>query len=161
MNTTEDSGRSMRGRLPAMLLDVLPLAMRVMSAEMRDTRHGLSNAHLPVLAILEQASRTQRELADIMSVRAATMSNTLTTLEERGWVIRERTHEDRRLVMIALTQTGRLVLNESKAEMEAFLSHLLRHLDEREQMILAEGLTVLQGVFAAALSEQAATSANE
>jgi DNA-binding MarR family transcriptional regulator len=135
------------------MLDVLPLVMRVLSREMRDTKHHVTNAHMPILAILERAPRSQSELAEIMSVSGATMSNTLTALEARGWIVRERSSEDRRHVHAQLTEAGVHALHDSVGEMKQFLKTLLRRLDPEDKRRLREGLELLRAVFLAALSE--------
>jgi DNA-binding MarR family transcriptional regulator len=137
--------------IPHLLLEALPLTMRILSAQMRETRHALSSAHLPVLAALDMKPRTQSELADMMSVSGATMSNTLTTLEERGWIHRERSREDRRLIHIDITEQGKRALHETIDEMTAHLARLFESLHPEERQRLIGGLQVLRDVFYAAL----------
>ncbi|MCL4249945.1 MAG: MarR family transcriptional regulator [Anaerolineae bacterium] len=140
-----------RREIARLILEVLPLTMRVLAAKMRDARHSLSTAHLPVLAALEHKPYTQRELAEMMSVSGATMSNTLTTLEERGWIARERSKEDRRLILIEITKGGHTILRESLEDMEIQIQQLLVDLDERQHEELKQGLVILQSIFARAL----------
>jgi DNA-binding MarR family transcriptional regulator len=137
--------------LPHRILDVLPVVMRVLAAQMRGTRHGLSSGHLPVLAALQFATHTQVELAEMMSVSSATMSNTLTALEERGWIERQRSTADRRQVHIHLTAQGRQALHESTEDMEHYIAGLLEGLDAEQRHELLKGLDVLEAVFMSAL----------
>ncbi|MDX2139756.1 MAG: MarR family transcriptional regulator [Chloroflexota bacterium] len=142
--------------IPHLILEALPLTMRVLSAQMRDTQHGLTTTHMPVLAALAMRPRTQSELADMMSVSGATMSNTLTALEERGWIERVRSREDRRQVHVHLSATGKVALHESIAEMEQYLVRLFAGLDEAQRVRLIDGLTVLRDVFYYALGGHSA-----
>lgn len=137
--------------IPQLLMDTLPLTIRVMSAQMRESRHGLSIGHLPILAALDEQPFTQYQLANMMSVSSPTMSNTLTTLETRGWIIRQRSQEDRRLVHTHLTDAGRTVLSASKREMEVQLEQMLADLSDEEREQLVGGLRVLQNIFYKAL----------
>jgi DNA-binding MarR family transcriptional regulator len=137
--------------IPQLLMDTLPLTIRVMSAQMRESPHGLSIGHLPILAALDEQPFTQHQLATMMSVSSPTMSNTLTTLEARGWIIRQRSQEDRRLVHTHLTDAGRTVLHASKREMEAQLEQMLTDLSAEEREQLVNGLQVLQNIFYKAL----------
>ncbi len=141
--------------IPHLLLDVLPVLMRVISAQMRETAHGVTSAHMPVLAVLDVQPRTLSELAEIMSVSGPTMSNTITALETRGWIARERSASDRRLVHITLTSEGRAALHESIREMEGHLGALVERagLDSREEAALVEGLHLLRRLFIAGLSD--------
>lgn len=142
-----------RQEIAQLILEVLPLTMRVVAAQMRDARHGLSTAHLPALAALDHKPCTQRELAEMMSVSGPTMSNTLTTLETRGWIQRQRSKEDRRVILIEITEAGHKVLRESMEDMEVQIQRLLVGLDEQQDAQLKQGLLILQSVFLRALSE--------
>ncbi len=140
--------------LPHLILDALPMTMRVVAAQMRDTPHSLQYQHLPVLAALTRQPLTQSALAEMMSVSGATMSNTLTALEERGWIVRERSHEDRRVVHISLTADGATAFRDTMAEMEAYIDGLLVHLDEQARAELRAGLLHLRDVFYRALGDE-------
>jgi len=142
-----------RKEIAQLILEVLPLTMRVVAAKMRDARHGLSTAHLPTLAALDHKPCTQRELAEMMSVSGPTMSNTLTTLEARGWIRRQRSQEDRRVIMIEISEAGHRVLRESMEDMEIQIQQLLVGLDEQQDAQLKQGLLILQSVFMRALGE--------
>lgn len=140
--------------LPHLILDALPMTMRVVAAQMRDTPHNLQYQHLPVLAALVMQPRTQRELAEMMSVSGATMSNTLTALEDRGWIIRERSQTDRRVIHVSPTSEGERAFRETMAAMEAYIDGLLVHLNEAARAELRAGLLHLREVFYRALGDE-------
>jgi DNA-binding MarR family transcriptional regulator len=79
------------------------------------------------------------------------MSNTLTALEERGWIERQRSTEDRRQVYIHLTPQGQRALAERKEDMEAHIAELTVGLDAEARQKLLNGLDVLETVFMSAL----------
>jgi DNA-binding MarR family transcriptional regulator len=134
-------------------LDIIPLVMRVMSAQMRHApQQGLTSNNTPLLGVLKMRAFTLSELAERMSVSAPTMSNTITTLEERGWVQRRRSDEDRRVVWIEITDEGRAALDAMQSEVQMRIAHLLEGLSEEESVMLLNGLTILRDVFAAALA---------
>jgi DNA-binding MarR family transcriptional regulator len=134
-----------------LIMDTLPVTIRVMAAQMRDSKHGLTLGHLPVLAALDDQPFTQHQLALMMSVSGATMSNTLSTLEARGWIARQRSQDDRRLVHTHLTDAGRAVLRESLEEMEVQIGTMLQGLDDTQRQKLVEGLLVLHDIYYRAL----------
>lgn len=138
------------------ILDIIPLVMRVMSAEMRNARHGLMSNHAPLLGMLQYRPHTLGELAERMSISAPTASNTITTLEDRGWVRRRRSEEDRRVVWIEITPQGQEVLDAMQDDVQKRIAQLLMNLDGGQQTVLVEGLTVLRDVFAAALAQDPA-----
>lgn len=91
--------------------------------------YGLTPHGLAVLASLESGSAlTQRELARHCGVAPSTLNHTVGHLERSGWVERRRDAADRRLVRLALTDTGRRQLrhvqNAARGQMEPMLDHL-------------------------------------
>ena len=86
--------------------------------------------HLALLA--ERGAMSQRQLAEITHVNPTTMVKLVDSLEERGWVARERNPEDRRSYALRLTELG-----------EKALSNLRHELDDAER-ILTQGLTSRQ-----------------
>ncbi|MBK8023810.1 MAG: MarR family transcriptional regulator [Chloroflexi bacterium] len=98
--------KSIRREISRRTLDIIPLVMRVMSSEMRHTLPGIQPGHLSLLGILDYRAHTLGDLADRLSVSPPTMSNTISTLEERGWVQQRRDEGDRRLVWIEITGSG-------------------------------------------------------
>lgn len=57
--------------------------------------------------IVRQDGMTQSELADLLSVQGATITNMLQRMEEAGLVNRRRDPEDNRLVRVYVTDEGR------------------------------------------------------
>ena len=82
---------------------IFPLMGRLMEAQMRVPTIPVPPVHFHVLNRIDYQPHTLTELAEVMSVSAASLSRTITVLEDRGWVTRERSQEDRRVVMIHIT----------------------------------------------------------
>ena len=133
-------------------LDIIPLVMRVMSAEMRSSRHGAAANHVSTLGMLQYRPYTLTELADRHSVSSPTMSSTISTLEERGWVKRERSTEDRRIVWVSITPEGQFVLNDIQDEVARRIAALLDDLSDGDKERMIDGLTILRDAFAAAIN---------
>ena len=75
------------------------------------------------------------------------MSGSISRLEVRGWVERERSTADRRVVLIKLTPKGQQRLDQMIQQAESYLVGLLDRLDPVERETLAAGLTMLQRLF--------------
>ena len=58
-------------------------------------------------ALSRRGSMPQRELLEEMGLARATLSELLTRLEEKGLIERVRSKEDRRAIVITLTEKGR------------------------------------------------------
>lgn len=131
---------------------ILPIMGRVMEAEMRTPAVPLPPVHFHVMNALSNQAYTLSSLAERMSISAASLSRTVTVLEERGWLTRTRSAEDRRVVMIELTQTGRAQLLEIERRSEDFLTETLSKLSQDELARLMDGLDILIGAFSAMMS---------
>lgn len=119
-----------------------------MAAEMRLVEGGVVSSHVPLLGVLRLQAHTLSDLAERHSVSAPTMSNTVTTLEERGWARRIRSDEDRRVVWIEITPAGLDVLTRIEQQVAARIAELLKDLSEDDCRTLVNGLTVLRDTFA-------------
>ncbi|MGE5226469.1 MAG: MarR family winged helix-turn-helix transcriptional regulator [Planctomycetaceae bacterium] len=76
-------------------------------------RFGLNTGEFRLLLKLRQTPGERAaagRLASSLSLSAGAMTNRIDGLEEAGFVTRERDPEDRRSVVVALTQAGREVL---------------------------------------------------
>jgi DNA-binding MarR family transcriptional regulator len=134
-------------KLAHQILDFAPTVMRTVSSELRQTDHLLVAVHFRLLWILERHPATLSELAERQLVSLPTMSNSITFLEERGWVARKRSSEDRRRVMIEITPEGREVLVQSRQHMDEKVAQIIGVLSVEEQVKVSEGLSILQGAF--------------
>jgi DNA-binding MarR family transcriptional regulator len=76
------------------------------------------------------------ELADILDLSTGAMTNRLDGLEEAGYLARRRDTQDRRSVLVSITQAGREVLGAAVAAQGAEEKDLLASLApaEREQL---------------------------
>ncbi len=133
--------------LARQILEIIPAVMRTLSADMRGSGRLPSPAHFGVMVTLAYQSCNLSELADVQDVSLPTMSSTINTLEERGWVERTRSIEDRRVVNIKLTEAGLDRLLKIRQHAEHRLLELLVTIDDTERDALAQGLMVMSRMF--------------
>ncbi len=134
-----------------MTLDIIPLVMRVMSGEMRSTDWAMNPGQMPVMGALIQRPHTLKNLAERLSVSAPSMSATVSSLEARGWLTRERDAHDRRIVWIALTEEGQRAYDDSQRQVAERIARLLEPLSPEERDQLAGSLRLLASTFAQAM----------
>jgi DNA-binding MarR family transcriptional regulator len=134
------------------LLKIMPLVMRTVAAELRSAGEMPAPAHFPLLMMLNERPRSLTELADLRGVSLPTMSNSITSVAQRGWVRRitpGRDGRDRRVVLVEITAAGRAALERVGHSAEGHLADILAPLDAASHRRLEAGLGVLRKVFAA------------
>ena len=132
------------------LLEIIPLVMRTVAAELRAAGEMPAPAHFGLLSILAVRPRMLTDLASLQGVSLPTMSNSISAMVERGWVRRAAPEADRRVVMIEATPTGRAALERVSRCAEAHLAEVLAPLDLPARKRLQGGLGVLRKVFSGA-----------
>lgn len=91
---------------------------------------GVGGASLWALAeIGEVGNLTVSKLASSMSIHQSTASNLIDKLEAKGYIVRERGVDDRRVVLLQLTSLGREVLNKAPLPHRGILPDALMRLD--------------------------------
>ena len=130
------------------VLEIIPLVMRTVAAELRSAGELPAPAHFGLLSCLSVHPRTLTELAALQGVSLPTMSSSISAMAERGWVRRGEPEADRRMVMVEVTPTGRAALERVARCAEAHLADVLAELDPSARRRLQGGLGVLRKVFA-------------
>jgi DNA-binding MarR family transcriptional regulator len=129
------------------IVEIVPLVMRSLAAEVRKTGHTLSPSHFRILAMLHVRAWSLGELAEHEQVSSPTISRSISTLEERGWAQRSVSKQDRRVVMAEITEMGEMVLRSLQASAEGRVLEMLKPLSASEAANLKIGLPVLRKVF--------------
>ena len=94
--------------------------------------YGLSGTAKQALAVIEGAGEPLEPsvIADRLIITTGSMTSMLNTLERRGFVRRRPHPDDRRKLLVAITATGRAVIEE-----------MLPALHSRERTIIGDALT--------------------
>ncbi len=132
------------------ILRIIPLVMRTVAAELRAAGEMPAPAHFGLLTILGSHPRTLTELALLQGVSLPTMSNSVSTLVQRGWVKRSSPARDRRVVLIEVTPLGQATVERVGKAAEAHLSEMLANVPAPARRRLKAGLGVLRDVFSEA-----------
>ena len=130
------------------IMEVVPMVMRTLALEMRMAGHLPEAAHCPLLLLLAERPHNLSQLAVRHAVSLPTMSNSISTLVERGWVTRSRSPHDRRVVHVSLTPHGFAVLEEMRRAVEARMAQKLSCLSPAECDHVLAGLEILRECFA-------------
>ncbi len=131
----------------SLIVDVIPRFMRALASDWRHDEHSPDPGHFRVLLILTEGPTNLSTLAAKLEVSLPTMSNSISTLVERGWVLRRRDPDDRRRVLIEITERGCGVLEHIRNVAQAHVSRALRDLSEEECELIIEGMSALGRAF--------------
>ncbi len=122
------------------------LARRLRSQRAVDT---MSDGQFAVLAALSvHGQHTLGELADRERVSAPSMNRTVNGLEESGYLTRTADADDRRKVNIALTDTGRAVVDETVRRRDSWLEQALSELTDEQRDLLSAAAELMREVAA-------------
>ncbi len=134
----------------AELLDVVPLIMRSIRAEMRAHRAvDLSVPQFRALAYLNhREGASLSDVADHLGLTLPSMSKLIDGLVERKLVTREFDSVDRRRVTLALTARGHAILQTSHASTQAHLAEVLATLSSAERATIVQAMRALRPLFA-------------
>jgi MarR family transcriptional regulator for hemolysin len=131
------------------VLDVVPLAMRAIRAQLRE--HGareVSVPHFRTLTYLDRHVGTSlSEVAEHIGVSLPSMSSLVDGLVTQGLVIRETHPEDRRRMTLTLTERGRTTLRTAREATARDLEQRLGKLAANERATVIEAMQVLRRVF--------------
>jgi len=130
------------------ILQIIPLVMRTVAAELRSAGELPAPAHFGLLSVLSERPRMLTDLASLQGVSLPTMSNSISAMVDRGWVRRAAPEKDRRVVMIEVTANGRAALERVAKCAETHLADVLAPLDLPSRRRLQGGLGILRKVFA-------------
>ena len=137
-----------RHQIALSILQIIPSVMRLLAAELRQADTPLLPPQLGVLTLLAEKSYNLSELAEQHAVSLPTMSSTVSKLVSAGWVERQRSQQDRRVVMFALTPTGQTIVERIGKKLVSQMAEQLSEIPNNDLSTLANGLAILQTVFA-------------
>src|SRR3546814_9676587 len=130
MPSTERVARTDAGLASELRLSVMRLRRRLAGERSPDNR--LSIGTMAVLGCLNRyGESTIGELARFERVQPPSMTRTVNSLEESGFVERRPHETDGRQVVVALTDQGRDTLRVDRARRDACPARPLRHLTTR------------------------------
>ena len=96
----------------------------------RLVRLGISMAQLNIMYTLQRNGvMTMSHLADVLGVSLSNATGLVDRMEERGFIERSRVPEDRRVVLVQVTEAGTRMIQESDALSDELMRSVLARLD--------------------------------
>ena len=134
-------------RTDAALASSLRISVMRLARRLRNERtdSALSLNQLSVIACLDRhGTLGVGELAQQERVRPPSMTRTVASLVELGYVTRTTHPTDGRQVVVALAEPGRALLREDRRRREAWLARQLRTLTPDERDVLRRAAPILE-----------------
>lgn len=98
-------------------------------------------------AVGVEEPRNMSSVAKSLSVTVGTLTISVNSLVKKGYIHRERSSEDRRVVLISLTEKGKRAFEHHKKFHEDMIHALLDGLSEKETATLVKALTHVKEFF--------------
>lgn len=120
----------------------------------RLVRAGVSMTHLYVMGLLAQHGDTpMSRVAELLDVSLSNATGIVDRMAERGFVERVRVADDRRVVLVRLTDRGRTVLDEAEVLRRDLIERLLSRLDAGQLERLSATLADVHGAVSGLIGE--------
>lgn len=93
--------------------------------------HGFTTTQCYTLLEIDKAgSMTMNELSDRMNLNSSTMTRILDTLVRDGYIQRQKSAEDRRLVLVSLSETGKASAEKLNSSVNAYYKKVMGSIPE-------------------------------
>ena len=131
------------------ILDVVPVIMRTIRAEMRSQRSNELTVPLfrTLMFLGGHPGVSLQELAGHLGLTSPSVCKIVDGLVGHALVMRQHSHIDRRKITLALTPEGQNVLDEARERTQARLAEQLASLSAEQCKKVIQALEILQPLF--------------
>lgn len=98
-------------------------------------------------AIGIEEPRRMSDIAKRRSVTVGTLTTNMNSLEDKGYIIRERSKTDKRVVLVTLTEKGRKAFYHHRDFHKRMIHSLVKNLDDDERKVLIKCLNNMDEFF--------------
>ncbi|MEO5885639.1 MAG: MarR family transcriptional regulator [Candidatus Limnocylindrales bacterium] len=121
-------------------------------------RLGVSMTQLHVMSMLDRhGDMPMSRMAEMIDISLSNATGLIDRMEERGYVDRVRVPDDRRVVLVRLSDTGRKLLDEIEVLRTEMLRTVLDRMDPDQLDGLARATADLRGALVAVATSPGAT----
>lgn len=119
-------------------------AQAIITEEFKD----ISNNDMHIIeAVGIQELRSMSMIASRLHVTVGTLTTNMNGLEKKGYILRERSTADRRVVLVTLTEKGRKAFFHHRDFHKNMIRSIVKDLDEDEMRVLYKCLVKLDQFF--------------
>lgn len=119
-------------------------AKAVITEEFKDITNN--DMHI-IEAVGVDEPQSMSVIARRLSITVSTLTTNMNGLEEKGYVIRERSRQDKRMVLVTLTEKGKKAFFHHRDFHKHMIKAIVKDLDEEEMKVLIRCLENLNTFF--------------
>lgn len=119
-------------------------AEAVITEEFKDITNN--DMHIMEAVGIEEP-RSMSMIAKRLKVTVGTLTTNMNSLEDKGYVLRQRSTQDKRVVLVLLTEKGRRAFFHHRDFHRHMIKAIIKDLDEEEMKILIRCLQALEDFF--------------
>jgi DNA-binding MarR family transcriptional regulator len=108
---------------------------------------NISVEQFHILRHIRKGKQSVSDLATVKNITRSAISQSVDVLVEKGLISRQQQSDDRRCVLLELTQSGNDLLNAIFFENRKWMSGKLQALNPDESKVVLEGLDILKQLF--------------
>jgi DNA-binding MarR family transcriptional regulator len=140
---TPSPGPSRSERIDYVSSDLLPRAALLTRLLVGKVGGDLSRTEIGILSTLGGRTRRITELAELEGLAQPTITMLIKRLEEKGLVTRTRNPDDGRVVLVGLTETGSVALEDYRGQVRRVLTGALTEISDEHVESLATATETL------------------
>ena len=141
----EEAGKVINKALVSLVNEIWELEGKaIITEEFADITNN--DMHI-IEAVGIDAPRNMSEIAKRLSVTVGTLTTNMNGLEKKGYIMRERSTEDKRVVLVTLTERGRKAFFHHRDFHKNMIKSVVVGLDEDEKRLLYRCLVKLDKFF--------------
>ena len=132
--------------LENMFLVMLVIHKKILKTDLNGIPDNLTRLHMAVMGELSQTSLTMSELAKTLMMTKPQLTHVVDPLVSSGIVERRPDEKDRRVINLALTAKGRVLLDEGKQKIKENIKIKLATLTPEELSEMSAALETLRRI---------------
>ena len=134
--------------LNVLLVDLFHNILEIEEKSLRDSGSDLSITEIHTIdAVGESEPKTMTEISRILKITMGTLTTGVDKLIKKGYLVRKRTEEDKRIVLVELTEKGIEAKKLHDAFHQEMIDSIISHLDPTEEELLGQSLQKLMYFF--------------
>jgi DNA-binding MarR family transcriptional regulator len=128
--------------------------LRCVASE-RLVRQGVSMGHLHLMSMLDRHGElTMSRIAELLDVSDSNATGLIDRMEERGFVERLRRPDDRRVVLVRVSERGRQILTDIEVVRDDLMRRVLARLDDGQLDRLGRAVEDINGAVLAVARDE-------